>query len=61
MHTFAPFSLIRGATDNAALAVWLLGPTAPPDLVLALGRNVLARPVIKLLLRPPLIRRMRRP
>ncbi len=35
MHTFAPSSLIRGATDNAALAVWLLGPTigrpAPPD------------------------------
>ncbi len=26
VHSYAPFSLIRGAIDNAALSVWLLAP-----------------------------------
>ncbi len=31
LHTYAPFSLIRGAMDNAALAVWLLAPESPDE------------------------------
>ncbi len=31
LHSFAPFSLVRGAMDNAALAVWLLAPTSQEE------------------------------
>lgn len=34
LHTYAPFSLIRSAMDNASLALWLIGPDDSDERVL---------------------------
>ena len=41
LHTYAPFTLLRGAIENAAIAVWILSPSSRDDRIIRYLRHEL--------------------